>query len=324
MASKTASSKILKKNLLNPNGNILLYLIAAIFLTGSLGAAIVSLTTTSTLGELSFNTSGQARHAAQSGLDYAQSALEADDPGLRSRFRSGSIDETIFNLDSGRFILTVQEDSEEDGLYHITSEGRAQVDTPGETGFLVTGEYQVSGNGGGPPGGGPINFSDHNIEITYFLPATGYIIQEDTPENPGYTYDGEDLVLYDDQGTELVTITTGETLRYSGWYGSLGTEYSFVDGGGLLGQDDRLEFTFPDDPDYTELTLYFSSFDPGDRAEVQLISDNTVVDTHNLNTSDITDSSATLTSSEPFDSFAITNISSGQNKRFGLTGINIQ
>ncbi|MBS3731772.1 MAG: hypothetical protein KGY42_02595 [Desulfobacterales bacterium] len=137
------------------NGAVLLYLVAVILIAGTLGTAIVSLTTTSTLGELNYNHSDKARQLAHSGLDYAKSALEAEDPALRNAFRSGSIDGTTFNLDKGRFILTVNQDTNETDLYHITSEGRVEVGRSGESGFLMSGEHLIGdGGGGGPPGNG--------------------------------------------------------------------------------------------------------------------------------------------------------------------------
>jgi len=321
MLFKTANTGSLKKAFAcSQDGAVLLYLIAVILTAGILGAAIVSLTTSSTMGELGYNPADQARHLAQSGLDYAASALEAEDPGTRNQFRNGQINQTPFNLENGRFILTVTQDTNENDLYHIVSEARGQEGTDWEAAFVVTGEAEINGGGPGPPGG-PIFFRDQNIDI--FFPLS-YIIRKDTPESPGYTWDGEELILYDQQGRQLTTITATGLLRYSQLYGSIGTDYDFFDGGAVIAQDDSLTFSFPGNPAYTELTLYFSGFGPGDRAEIRFMSEGVTIDMQNINIADINDASAIITSISPFDSFTITNIANGQNRHFGLTGIEFQ
>ncbi|MFW6011012.1 MAG: hypothetical protein ACOC8Q_00710 [Desulfosalsimonas sp.] len=282
---------------------------AAILIAGTLGAAIVSLTTTSTLGELGYNSSDQARHLAQSGLDYAASALEAEE--LKTQFREGNIDDTVFNLDGGEsrlFRLTVSQHDTLPTRYCITSEGRAQVGTGNEAGFLVKGETWVN-----------IFFSDHNIEVWTLPGVWGYIVPEDTLDSPGYTYDDYDnnnLVLYDYQEIQLVTITANETLRYSNyWNESLGTTHELGEGG-LLEEGDHLEFTFPQDPTYNELTIHFTSFDEGDVAR---ISDG-LTGNPTIERDDITDSSATVTSNQPFNNFTI----EASDGSFGLSGIKVK
>jgi len=309
-------AKLKETSGMDQRGAILLYLIAALLIAGTLGVAIVSLTTTSTFSELQYNNSNQARHLAQSGLDYAKSALEAEDPALRNEFQSGSINGTLFNLDNGRFILTVNQDATQTNLYHITSEGRAAVGTSGEAGFLVTGEHLVSG-GGGPPVS--INFSDHNIQTIDFFGDTGLIQYESDPAQ-GYTYDWSELTLYDDQENTLVTITTNSILTYNDSSGSLGT--SLYDYSGLIAPGDYLEFTFPNNPAYTTLTIHFYRFDPQDRAQVELLADNTVVYDDTIN--NVTNSSATITTTAPFDGFRITNDRTQPDRRFGITGIEVQ
>lgn len=291
------------------DGAVLLYIVAAILIAGTLGAAIVSLYITSTLGEMSYNSSDQARHLAQSGLDYAASALEAED--LKAQFRGDNINDTVFSLDIGEFRLTVSQDDTLPTLYDITSEGRVQVGTLNEAGFLVTGETW-----------GNIYFSDHNIDVTIFWPGFRYIEPENTPESPGYTYDdyeNNNLVLYGYQGRQLVTITADDTLRYSNLYDSLGTTYVWGSGG-LIEEDDQLEFTFPHDPAYTELTIHFTSFDAGDRARIRFYSNGSNAGGANLDINDITNSSATVTSNQPFNRFTI----ESRSGEFGLSGIKIK
>ncbi|MCF8109852.1 MAG: hypothetical protein K9J85_00030 [Desulfobacteraceae bacterium] len=296
---------------INRDGTVLLYIVAAILIAGTLGAAIASLTITSTLGELSYNSSDQARHLAQSGLDYAESALEAEDEDLKAQFRADNINDTVFSLDIGEFRLTVLQDDTLPTLYDITSEGRVQVGTLNEAGFLVAGETWVN-----------IYFSDHNIDVTIFWPGTGYIVPENTPESPGYTYnDYEDnnLVLYGYQGRQLVTITANETLRYSNLHDSLGTTYVWGSGG-LIETNDQLEFTFPHDPAYTELTIHFTSFNTGDRARIRFYTNGSNAGGDNLDINDITNSSATVTSNQPFNRFTI----ESRSGEFGLSGIKIK
>lgn len=56
---------------LNQRGGALLYLVAVILIAGTLGAGIVYMTSTSTLTELAYNPSDQARYLAEAGLDHA-------------------------------------------------------------------------------------------------------------------------------------------------------------------------------------------------------------------------------------------------------------
>lgn len=310
---------------LNQRGAALLYFLAAILVAGALGAAIVSLTTTATFSGLQYNHSEQAKLLAQSGLDYAGSALEADDPILRNQFRSG-IDETVFNMDNGRFILTVSEidSTNNSATYRILSEGRVQVGAPGESGFQVTGEYTVSGGGGTPTA---INFEKHNIRTTVFYPGVGYISLEEQEET-GYTYVGysqNELKLYDAQGSELVTITANNYLRYSVIWHSIGTRYEWGQGG-LIDQGDHLEFTFPGSPSCTELTINFSNFGPQDEAEVQLAtSTNPNVRTiDEITNADLTGSELTINSApQSFDRFTVTNTGGGSSL-FGIIGIGVE
>ncbi|WP_028573973.1 hypothetical protein [Desulfonatronovibrio hydrogenovorans] len=53
-------------------GSILIYLIAVLVVAGALGAGIISLTTTSTFTELTYNSSDRSRYLAMSGINYAQ------------------------------------------------------------------------------------------------------------------------------------------------------------------------------------------------------------------------------------------------------------
>ncbi|HMA67851.1 MAG TPA: hypothetical protein VKO20_08520 [Desulfosalsimonadaceae bacterium] len=302
-------------------GSVLLYIVAAVVLAGFLGAGIATLTSTSATGELNYNTATRARLLAQSGLDYARSALEAEDPDLRNAFRSGTISDTPFQMEKGRFILTVAQDPNQADLYHITSEGRVETGSLLESGFVVTGEALVSGGGGAQT----IVFSEHDIQIYLLLLPTGFIQEEQTPDSPGYTYDGSQLVLYNAQGQELVTITGSDTLRHSRLLGSLGTGYAFFEGGGVIDQGESLQFAFPEGSAYTELTINLAGYDPGEKAEIEFANSSTgFTETTQITAGDVSGGSATVTSSEPFTAFTITNTATGNTKLFCLTGIEVR
>ncbi|WP_045216567.1 hypothetical protein [Desulfonatronovibrio magnus] len=103
-------------------GSILIYLVAVLVVAGALGAGIVSLTTSSTFTELTYNPSDRARYLAMSGVNYGLFALEAE--------------EDILNLDeydwqnSEPILLTMSDNEEIDISFH------SQEVTPGESGIV--------------------------------------------------------------------------------------------------------------------------------------------------------------------------------------------
>lgn len=290
---------------------MLLYLVFMILLAAALGAGIVSLTTTSTLTELTYNTSERARHLAQSGLDYAESALKAEDQDLRDDFRDGLEDKT-FTLEDGEFILTVTPVEDQPGWYDIDSTGKAEVGTPDEASFRAAERVFVSG----AVEESEIDFSEFGIRTRG---QGGIVEHEDSPEE-GYTYHSSDkqLVLYDEEGNPLITITpaTGQ-MTYHEEAGSLGTTPAGPQHKGLINTGHSLELIFPGEPAYTELTIGFRRFDQGDQAEVQLAAgDANAGPPHTVSYGDLDGSSVTITSEQPFDRFTVTALTG----TFGITG----
>ena len=103
-------------------GAVIIYLVACIVIAAALTVGIVSMTTTSTFTELTYNPSDRARYLAMSGVNYGLFALEAE--------------EDILNLD--------EYDWQNSELIHITMSDNEEIDisfhshevTPGQPGLI--------------------------------------------------------------------------------------------------------------------------------------------------------------------------------------------
>ncbi len=109
----------------SPKGAVLVYLVAVILVAGVLGAAMVSLTTTSTFSQLGYNPSEQARFLAISGQQYAKAMIRHGDVHFFDELdQNDGLMEKKLQLPGGEITITITSGAEA-GLFFISSIGTA-------------------------------------------------------------------------------------------------------------------------------------------------------------------------------------------------------
>lgn len=222
-------------------GSILISLIVGITAAAALGAGMLYLTTTTTLGELFANRQARAYYLAEAGGRYAQILL-ADNTGDEAFYPGGYYpDSTTYELDGGdRFTLSgreyVDNGEPQAGWVVVESVGIVHAGTWMETKRRIT--YVINRNKPFPGGGGDDPFIEFMIEESVFVYGTEFGFAGSNVVGPGATMVVKGDLVTDDmnRGASVgaSTIWIDGSVDLHGGSASLGSEEEpgaiYVDG----------------------------------------------------------------------------------------------